>query len=107
MDAPMDALPAWSLTAWVLAVLSVLGAVLLLVLVGALVHAQLARARAPASPVVLYLYMPPGGTPRGPADLTRLLAMVADGRLDAETLAAPVGSDHWQPLSLLLGRSPR
>ena len=49
-----------------------------------------------------WFYLRPGDAPRGPIGLTMLRAMVADGRLEADALAAPVGSHDWRPLRSVL-----
>ena len=54
---------------------------------------------------VRYFYLPPGGVPRGPTALVQLRAMLADGRLRADALAAPAGSDEWQPIETVVRRT--
>lgn len=49
-----------------------------------------------------YFYMHAGGVPKGPADLTTLRAMVADGRLEVDAFAAPCGTEGWRPVGELL-----
>jgi len=55
---------------------------------------------APALP--RYFYLPPGGVPHGPAAVTQLRAMLADGRLRADALAARAGSDEWRPIEAVI-----
>jgi len=57
------------------------------------------------APVQPYFYLPPGGVPQGPAAMNQLRAMLADGRLPATALAAPAGSDEWQPIESVLARA--
>ena len=49
-----------------------------------------------------WFYLRPGDAPQGPVGLTALRAMLADGRLEADALAAPAGSNDWRPLHRLL-----
>lgn len=52
-----------------------------------------------------WFYLRPGDVPRGPVGLTALCAMVADGRLAPETLAAPAGKNDWRPLGTLIAEA--
>ena len=49
-----------------------------------------------------FYYLRTGGLPQGPVELTTLRAMVIDGRLDGEALAAPAGTDRWRRVGELL-----
>jgi hypothetical protein len=55
----------------------------------------------------LYWILRPGAAPQGPVDPARLRAMLADGRLPADTLVAAVGSIRWRPAEAVLARSDR
>ncbi len=107
--------------AWMVAGAAVLAAVVVAALVAALVlgapvlAARIARLavrlrqrlhaslrRAPRQ----YRYRRPGAPPQGVADLTRLCAMLADGRLEGDALVAAVGSDDWRPLLSMLDAGP-
>jgi hypothetical protein len=63
---------------------------------------QLARQALPPPRHPGWYYLRPGEPPRGPVELAVLQAMVADGRLGAEALAAAAGSTAWRPLGDLL-----
>lgn len=51
------------------------------------------------------LYRRQGCEARGPVPLTTLRAMVADGRLEPDALAAEAGSDDWKPAAHFLRSS--
>ncbi len=53
-----------------------------------------------------FCYQRSGGPPQGPVDLTRLRAMLADGRLEGDVLVASAGSDDWRPLVSMLDTGP-
>jgi len=53
-----------------------------------------------AADVVMYLR--PGGVPQGPATLTALRAMFADGRLADDAMVCAVGRTDWLPIGALL-----
>lgn len=60
---------------------------------------RIAGSLTPAAPATRYVYLRPGGQPGGPVELTTLRAMVVDGRLAADALAAAAGSDDWRPVA--------
>jgi hypothetical protein len=47
-------------------------------------------------------YLRAGGQPQGPIELTTLRAMLIDGRLESDALAALAGTDRWQRAADLL-----
>ena len=81
------------------AAMALLAVLLLAALLVAFVWRRAARSRRRARS---WFYLRPGDTPQGPVGLTALRAMVADGRLAADALAAPAGSNEWRPLRKLL-----
>ena len=88
------------------AAIAALGAMLLLVTFGLRraarrLERQASRALNEAK-ANAWFYLRPGDAPQGPVGLTALRAMLADGRLEADALAAPAGSNDWRPLHRLL-----
>lgn len=108
----MESVAGWLSWAVALAcVATLVGAVLALRRLARRLEQALRPRAAPAAPAVPqptaaasaeWLYLRPGEPPKGPVGLTVLRAMVADGRLAADVLAAPAGSNDWRPLARLL-----
>jgi hypothetical protein len=84
-----------------LGVLLLLAAALLLLRAAGRLERR-AQPPTPATDPARWCYLAPGGLPQGPVGLTALRAMLADGRLPPEALAAPLGSADWQPVQRLL-----
>lgn len=100
-----------ALAALWLTLAGLLGLTLLLLLCTWLLHRAARRLERQAQPGLpppwpQWYYQRPGETPRGPVELTALRAMLADGRLGADALAAQVGSADWRPLAHLRSGQP-
>lgn len=69
----------------------------------AAINDLLQRLQSPLPP--RYYFMRPGGVPQGPAELTTVRAMVADGRLGGDALVSIAGTDLWLPMAQLLAEA--
>ena len=65
-------------------------------------HGRRALPSSPApQPPQRFVVLAPGGLPQGPIDRATLRAMLIDGRLDENALAAAIAGDGWHPAAEL------